>query len=101
MPLTKTDTIPVNGRRLAHYRKNSSLLLDMKASKIEVEKAKAKKGSKTRVGSRVPSQYDLADAAHVSRSYISEIEKGLKQPSYLVAKALADAIGCGVDDLIS
>ena len=98
MPLTKTDTIPVNGKRLAHYRKNSSLLLDKKQTKIEVEK---EKGGKHRAGSRVPSQYDLADAAHVSRSYISEIEKGLKQPSYLYTKALADAMGIGIDDLIS
>lgn len=75
-------TIPINGRRLAHYRRNSTNLV-----------AKRK--------GHEPSQYDLAAATDISRSYISEIEKGLKQPTLRIATILADAVGVGVDDLIS
>ncbi len=50
---------------------------------------------------RFKSQYDLADASGVSRSYISEIEKGLKQPSRRVATVLADTLNVGLEALMS
>lgn len=45
------------------------------------------------------SQYGLASATGVSRSYISDIEQGTKQPRELAAKALAKALGVTVEDL--
>ena len=46
------------------------------------------------------SQYDLAIESGVSRSYISEILIGRKQPRALVAKALADALEVDVNELV-
>lgn len=45
-------------------------------------------------------QYNLAEDAGVSRSFISEIEIGRKQPRALVAKAIAEALHVDLDDLI-
>jgi len=71
------QTIPVNCERLRAYRQ-----------KKLVEK-------------KPMTQVQLSAAANVSRSYIAEIEKGLKQPSFLVADALAEALDITVDDLVS
>lgn len=46
------------------------------------------------------SQYSLARDSGVSRSFISEIELGRKQPRTLAAKAIAEALRVEVDDLI-
>lgn len=96
MPQTKNHMVPVNGRRLAYHRKHSDTLIIAKGELIEERLANGQRRL-----TEVPSQYDLSRASRVSRSYISEIEKGLKQPSFLVASALATAIGVGLDDLIS
>lgn len=45
------------------------------------------------------SQYDLAKRAGVSRSFISDIEQGRKQPRQLTARAIALALGHVVEDL--
>ena len=66
------QTVPVNGRRLRAYRKANEW-----------------------------SQMELANASGVSRSYIADLENGRKQPRYLVADALAEALEVEVDDLVS
>lgn len=43
----------------------------------------------------------LAEESDVSRSYIAEIESGKKKPTMRVAKALAQALDVGLEDLIS
>ena len=43
---------------------------------------------------------DLARRAHVSPSYLSDIERGVKHPSLAVAAALAQALGCTLDWLV-
>lgn len=78
--IRQTDTIPINGQRLRSYRRLTP--------------------SPNRPG-RMMSQSELSAEAGVSRSYIAEIEKGIKQPRFLVARALATALNVGVDDLIS
>ena len=45
------------------------------------------------------SQYQLARVSRISRSYISDIEGERKVPRYLVAQALADALGVTVTDI--
>jgi len=42
---------------------------------------------------------DVADVAGVSAQYLSEIERGLKDPSSEVLAAVAEALGLGVLDL--
>ena len=42
---------------------------------------------------------ELADAARISRSYLSAIEGGQKQGSVEVLKSLAQALGVGLEDL--
>lgn len=44
-------------------------------------------------------QRALAEAAGLSPAMLNEIEKGKKTPSLPTAKALADALGLGLDDL--
>lgn len=46
-------------------------------------------------------QYDLARAAGVSTSYISELESGSRTGRVEVWKKLADALGTGLDDLLA
>jgi transcriptional regulator with XRE-family HTH domain len=41
----------------------------------------------------------LASAAGTSHDSISKIERGQRAPSFRLAVALADALGCAVDDL--
>lgn len=65
------QTIPINGERLRAYRRRDGL-----------------------------TQVQLAAAAEISRSYLAEIERGLKQPRFLVADALAQALGVDIDDLV-
>jgi len=44
---------------------------------------------------------DVADRAGVSIQYLSEIERGLKEPSSEVLSAVAGALGLGLVDLTS
>jgi transcriptional regulator with XRE-family HTH domain len=44
---------------------------------------------------------ELADLAHVSNPYLSQIERGLHQPSIVVVKALAEALGLSAKSLLS
>jgi transcriptional regulator with XRE-family HTH domain len=46
------------------------------------------------------SQYELARRSGLSRSFVSDIEKSRRLPRGLAAKALADALGVSVQDLI-
>jgi transcriptional regulator with XRE-family HTH domain len=46
-------------------------------------------------------QKELAEAAFISRSYLNEIEAGLKKPRLRVALSIAKALGCDLDELIS
>lgn len=77
---TTTDTIPINGQRLKSVRRTAS--------------------SPTRPG-RFMSQNELSMVSGVSRSYIAEIEKGVKKPRLFVARALAEALDVDLSDLIS
>lgn len=45
-------------------------------------------------------QEQLSKASGVSQSYISELEKGKKQPRVIYAKMLAKALGVPLDELI-
>lgn len=47
------------------------------------------------------SQNELSLVSGVSRSYIAEIEKGVKQPRLRVARALTEALDVDLSDLIS
>lgn len=49
---------------------------------------------------RAWSQYELARKSGVSRSFISDIERGTKLPGERVARDLATAMGMKVEDLI-
>ncbi len=44
-------------------------------------------------------QQALADATGTSKSYISEIEAGKKDPSVKKLKAIAQALDCDLDDI--
>lgn len=46
------------------------------------------------------SQQDLADKAHIGRSYISELENDKYQPTAPVIVGLAKALKCSTDYLI-
>jgi len=45
-------------------------------------------------------QIELAKLAGTTHSNISLIESGKRYPCVLIAKAIADALGCKVDDLL-
>ena len=45
-------------------------------------------------------QQALGDRVGVGRSYIAQIERGSKVPSMYMGKMLAEALGCGVEDLL-
>ena len=46
------------------------------------------------------SQYELARRSGLSRSFVSDIEKSRRLPRALAARALADALGVTLEDLI-
>jgi transcriptional regulator with XRE-family HTH domain len=46
-------------------------------------------------------QRDLADAAGISRQYLSDLEHGKCNISPPVAKRLADVLGLTIDDIIT
>jgi transcriptional regulator with XRE-family HTH domain len=43
----------------------------------------------------------LADLTNVSNPYLSQIERGLHQPSIAIVKALAEALNLSVSDLLA
>lgn len=45
------------------------------------------------------SQEDLADLAGLDRTYISGIERGLRNPTLLISLKIAQALGTTVEDL--
>ena len=45
------------------------------------------------------SQEGLADVANLDRTYVSGIERGVRNPTVLTAGKLAKALGCTVHDL--
>lgn len=47
------------------------------------------------------SQEDLAGAANVDRTYVSGIERGLRNPSILIVGRFADVLGTSAADLLS
>ena len=44
---------------------------------------------------------DLADRAHVSNPYLSQIERGLHEPSVKVIKGIADALNLSAETLLT
>lgn len=46
------------------------------------------------------SQLDVSAASDVDRTYLSEIERGLKNPSLDTIVRLADAVGISASDLV-
>lgn len=76
----------------------------MTASKqVTIDGAKLKRLRESRPSPRTESgrmtQDDLADAAHISRSYIAEIERNRRRPRFLVAQAIAEALRVDLDML--
>lgn len=55
---------------------------------------------KQRRETKALSQAELSRQSGVSQPMICEIEKGRKMPTVVVAKALADALHCSLDELI-
>ncbi len=45
-------------------------------------------------------QSELAEAVGVSQAYISYLVKGLKQPTAVTLKRIADELGCTMDELM-
>lgn len=46
------------------------------------------------------SQESLAELAEVDRTYVSMVERGMRQPTLGVAKRFADALGARLGDMI-
>lgn len=46
------------------------------------------------------SQEALADASGLDRTYISGIERFVKNPTILVVQRIASALGCNIGDLL-
>ena len=47
------------------------------------------------------SQEQLAFEADMHRTYVSGIERGVRNPTATVLERLATALGCGITDLVS
>lgn len=47
------------------------------------------------------SQEDLADRSGLDRTYISGVERGIRNPTLQVMQRLADALGVGLDVLFA
>lgn len=47
------------------------------------------------------SQEVLAERAHIHRTYVSQIERGLKSPSLRILRGIAEALGVTVSNLVS
>jgi transcriptional regulator with XRE-family HTH domain len=73
-PLFRTrgqTKVPVDGTKLRAFRKQLSI-----------------------------SQYELAKRTGISRSYIADIEQGVKEPRQLAAQALAQGLNVTLGDLV-
>ncbi len=46
------------------------------------------------------SQIELAERVGITQSMLCQIERGTKNPSLQVGKAIADILGCKIDDLM-
>ncbi|WP_129408058.1 helix-turn-helix transcriptional regulator [Marinitoga lauensis] len=42
---------------------------------------------------------ELANIAEISQSYLSELEQGLKTPTIPIARRIAKALGCELNDV--
>lgn len=49
---------------------------------------------------RKMNQTELAKEVCVSQSMICQLERGTKVPTLPLGKAIADALGCSIDDLL-
>lgn len=47
------------------------------------------------------SQEELADRAGIDRTYMSGLERGLRNPSLLVMERIAQALGASIADLVT
>ena len=56
---------------------------------------------KTRRKDKGLSQEELAERVLVSTPMICQIERGTRNPSLQLGKAIADVLGCTVDELLS
>ena len=56
---------------------------------------------KTRRKEKGLSQEELAERVLVSTPMICQIERGTRNPSLPLGKAIADVLGCTVDELLS
>lgn len=56
---------------------------------------------KTRRKEKGLSQEELAERVLVSTPMICQIERGTRNPSLQLGKAIADVLGCTVDELLS
>lgn len=43
----------------------------------------------------------LAEKAGITQSMLSQIEKGIKNPSLQIGKEIADILGCKMEDLLA
>ncbi len=55
---------------------------------------------KQRMSTLGVSQKQLAEACGVSQAYMSYLLKGLKQPSALIVKCIAETLACTMDELM-
>lgn len=47
------------------------------------------------------SQEEFADRAGIHRTYVSDIERGARNPTILIVEKLADALGLRASDLLA
>jgi transcriptional regulator with XRE-family HTH domain len=47
------------------------------------------------------SQEDLAERAHIDRTYVSGVERGVRNPTLLVMQRLSEALGSDLDVIFS
>jgi len=71
----------------------------MSQSTVPIDPEKFLRARKNLGGPGGISQYTLARDSGLSRSFVSDIEKGRRQPRELAAQALAEALGMTVQDL--
>lgn len=67
----------------------------------EVEALSLGENIKTRRKGKGLSQEELAGRVLVSTPMICQIERGTRNPSLQLGKAIADALGCTMDELLS
>lgn len=67
----------------------------------EVETLSLGENIKTRRKEKGLSQEELAERVLVSTPMICQIERGTRNPSLQLGKAIADVLGCTVDELLS